>query len=398
MPAYHKLLLGESVDMSYHLSGYGVFKEESLIRVLGEGIERYALLVAPSSYRDKIEYFSYNDAHKHGEVVPWEYIRVFSDADYAKLKDKTFLRPVDRDTTLGWLRCPSIFDSNRWIYVPAQLLFIGYRVNADAGEVMFSPGFSKGSASHTDFKKALKSAIMESVEADALMLSWYAKPSVDRVLVDDYVLSSMMGNLLGNSDYGVDVLDFSQPDLPGSAFAVSLTHEKAARPYVVMGCQASLDPKGGVYRAFMEALAILYLANNGALVMPQDYLETTCAKDFLNLDSNVAWWADPTDAKLKADALASMVKGERSLGSFPNQAAADDDGDLRIMLQKLSKVSSYGVYLDITPPEIAKDGWRVARTFFPELVQMSFPGVPYSDHPRIKEHGGVRNELPHPLP
>ena len=24
MPAYHKLLLGESVDMSYHLSGYGV--------------------------------------------------------------------------------------------------------------------------------------------------------------------------------------------------------------------------------------------------------------------------------------------------------------------------------------------------------------------------------------
>ena len=37
---YHKILLGEKTEIQYHLSGYGVYREEALIRLLGEAIER----------------------------------------------------------------------------------------------------------------------------------------------------------------------------------------------------------------------------------------------------------------------------------------------------------------------------------------------------------------------
>ena len=40
MPNYHKLLLGEKAEIQYHLAGYGVHREEALIRLLGEAIER----------------------------------------------------------------------------------------------------------------------------------------------------------------------------------------------------------------------------------------------------------------------------------------------------------------------------------------------------------------------
>src|SRR3972149_452020 len=46
MPAYHKLVLSEKADIHYHLSGYGFYNEEGLIRLVGEGIERYALLIS----------------------------------------------------------------------------------------------------------------------------------------------------------------------------------------------------------------------------------------------------------------------------------------------------------------------------------------------------------------
>ena len=36
MPGYHRVLLSPHLDLQYHLSGYGTFYEEALIRLVGE--------------------------------------------------------------------------------------------------------------------------------------------------------------------------------------------------------------------------------------------------------------------------------------------------------------------------------------------------------------------------
>ena len=86
------------------------------------------------------------------------------------------------------------------------------------------------------------------------------------------------------------------------------------------------------------------------------------------------------------------------LGSLKSLEKTTFDEELSDILSKLKKKSTYGVYLDITPPEVRDKGWKIVRTFFPELVQMCLPSFPYSNHPRIKEFGGVKNDLPHPVP
>ena len=48
-----------------------------------------------------------------------------------------------------------------------------------------------------------------------------------------------------------------------------------------------------------------------------------------------------------------------------------------------------------------KNSWtrkKVMRVFIPELVQLSYPGFPYSRHPRVLEFGGITNAFPHPMP
>jgi len=398
MPKYHKLMLNENIEISYHLSGYGIYREEALIRLLGEGIERYGLLTASLMFKDKIVYASYNELMEKEEMIPWKYIKLYSDEDYEKLKKNTMLRNITKDNIIGWLKCPSLFDAGKEYYVPAQCLFIGYQINEQAGEKLFTPGFSKGSSTHTNIKKALKGAIMEAVEADALMIKWYADNKAEKVIIDDLELLNIVNELLAGSDYELSVYNYSLQDMPANTFGVALVNKKDKTPFVTMGCSTSLDPVKGVYRGIMEALAILYLANNGSLVMPKDYLETTNEKEFINLDSNVAYWSNSKDIDIKRNILTGIFDGEIALSGMENYEKATDEEELTYLINSLRKESKYGVYLDITPVEVAGKGMKVMRVFFPELVQMSFPGFPYADHPRVKKYGGIKCELPHPLP
>ena len=78
-----------------------------------------------------------------------------------------------------------------------------------------------------------------------------------------------------------------------------LTNKDDKTPYIVVGASSGLNPKKVIYRAFMEALAILTLNVNGPLSMPADYLETKFEKNYLNLDSNVNYWASLKDKDKK---------------------------------------------------------------------------------------------------
>ena len=169
-------------------------------------------------------------------------------------------------------------------------------------------------------------------------------------------------------------------------------------PYIVVGASSGLNPKKVIYRAFMEALAILTLNVNGPLSMPADYLETKFEKNYLNLDSNVNYWASLKDKDKKTKFINGKVKEKVQLKKYKNLESNTDE-DLEYLFKGLYNISKYAVYLDITPSEIADKDLHVMRVYIPELVQMSMPAFPYSNHTRIIENGGIsNNEFPHPLP
>jgi thiazole/oxazole-forming peptide maturase SagD family component len=403
MPPYHKVLLDPRVEMQYHLSGYGVLYEEALIRLAGEVVERYALIVAQRALLDEIQFHTYEEAARKGTVVPFEYLRLFDEADYERLNAGQYhgIRQLERTDTIGWISCPSLFRPGDEILVPAQMLFVGYKANRERNEVTFAPGFSTGTASHTSAEQALLSALLEFVEIDALMLHWYTQRAAPVVLVDQPTVPTLLPKLYSR-DGGYDVFSLDLRVLDGvdaHVIASILSNKEDARPLLIFGAQGHLDPTRALYRSVAEAIAVSFLGIYGPIYLPNEYAgENGRANDFTDLDRNVSFFAGAERAAEKRDLVRSLFGGRRPLSGMASYDSGDTRADLRRLLSQLSAFSEYGVYLDITPPETIDRGWKVLRVFIPELLTMCVPGVPYSRHPRLIAHGGVRNRYPHPLP
>lgn len=401
MPGYHRVLLSPHLEMQYHLSGYGTFYEEALIRLVGEAIERYSLMVAQSMVKDKIVYASYDEIARRGSVVPFEYLHPFSDSDYEKLNRGAYLglKQLDRNDVVGWIQCPSLFDPQRYIWTPAQLLFVGYKHNREQGEIAFGSAFSTGTAAHTSVEKALQNALLELIEIDALMLHWYTGLTAPAVTIDDPTIADLVPTLFArDSRYETLALDLRVLEgVEAHVFASVIINKYKERPYIILGAQGHLDPLRAAYRSLMEAAAIAFLGIYGPLYMPKAYL-SNADLNFTDLDSNVAYFASPKDSTKKRKVIESLVEGRRALSTMPSHETGSVQADTAKLIRQLSNVSEYGVYLDVTPPETLDRGWKVIRVLIPELVTMCVPGVPYSSHPRMKAYGGIRNEFPHPLP
>jgi len=404
MPNYHKMLLGPSIDVQYHLSGYGTSYEECIIKYIGEGIERYALMVAPTLLEDEIFYMSYHEIERRGEdVIPFDYISIYSDSSYKKLKQLPSLSSLSKpskDDIIGWIKCPSLFKPNHEIWMPAQSMFVGYKTNIQRGEKRCLPGFSTGTASYTSPKEALLGAILEWIEIDAFIVRWYTKQPSPKLIIDDTTLLANYEGILGkNSNYNIVPLYLTLPDLPVHVFGTFMVRKKEEVPYILFGSQGHLDPIAGFYRALMEASAISYLGVYGYLFMPAEYIIDIENRPFTDLDSNVAFYAHPTRVQQKKELLDDMISDNTiSLSSLDNLSSGNTDRDLSYVIRELNKVSKYAVYRDITPPEIADSGIHVLRVFIPELCNMCMPGFPFTNHPRLNKYGGVQNEYPHPLP
>jgi thiazole/oxazole-forming peptide maturase SagD family component len=402
MPAYHKVLLGTDVDLQYHLGGYGVFYEEALIRLAGEAIERYSLLVARYALADRIRYATYDQIAREGRVLPLEYLRPFSEASCEKLNRGDFrgIRRLERDDVVGWLSCPSLFEPDREIWVPAQMLFVGYRLNRVCNEVAFCPGFSTGTAAHTSFEKALQSALLEFIEIDALMVHWYCGLKAPTVTIDDLGVAGLVPKLLATgSRFEVVALDLKAIDgVDAHVIGAVLVNRRDDCPLIVFGAQGHLDPARALYRGLMEAMAISFLGVYGPLYQPKQYLATTSDRTFTDLDRNVAFFTSPESAAEKRRVIENLKGSRKVLSSMKSHDTGDVRADTARLIRQLGAASEYGVYLDITPAETAARGWKVMRVYLPELVTMCVPGVPYDEHPRLKAHGGIRNGYPHPLP
>lgn len=400
MPAYHKVLLGPRSEINYHLSGYGMFYEEALIRLVGEAIERYSLLVAPYTLSDRIVYASYAEIARAGKVVPFEYLQLYTEADYETLNKGFYsgLRRLDRGDIIGWVQCQSLFEPNTDIWVPAQMLFVGYQVNHKQREIAFCPGFSTGTAAHTDFVAALQNALLEYIEIDALMLRWYTAMPARAVLIDELTTSSLVPDLFkNNSHYEVLVLDIQVlEEIQAHVLASFVINKQEARPFITIGAQANLEPVHALYRSLMEALAISVLGIYGPMYLPKQFM--TPASSFTDLDSNVAFFACAENGEEKRQVIKRLVSGQIPLSAMKSYETGNAQADTTALIQQLSSVSKYGVSLDVTPPETSNHGWKVVRVFLPELVTMCVPGVPYGSHPRLNAYGGIRNRYPHPLP
>ena len=404
MPNYHKITYNDpQKHVEYHLSGYGMYNEEALIKLIGESVERYAPVSTEKIFRDKVVYSSYKEMTKRGKVMPLKYLNIFSSEQQKVLAE---LMPVyspkhaTEDDIIGWVNCPSLIHPGENVWVPMQMLLIGFVRNEEAGEKFFTPAFSTGTASHRSLEKALLNALVEYVQIDAFVISWYTMRKAKRVIIDDPdVLSCMRKCGLGqDSPYEVIPLLVTLPDMDLPVYLIVLKRRDNKLPYLIVGTQGDLNAANGILRGTMEATAIIFMHMFNALFDPEKIEFSNTKSAFADLDTNVLYYGVP-DKQKEVETLLDKITGPAiNLSEIPSRWEEDVNAQIAHLLREVAKVSEYAVYIDITPPEVMNKGWSVIRVFIPELCAMCLPGFPFLSHPRIQEYGGVINEYPHPLP
>lgn len=397
MPRYHRQIMNDPhLDVQYHLSGYGLYNEEALVKLTGESVERYAAMTAIRLHDKEFRYASRREISAEGPALPLEYLGILDPAQQASLASRLHRyadRPPTEDDVIAWVRAPALTRPGTDLWVPAQLFFLGFTTDPARGDLLFTPSFSTGTAAHTSLEAALRNALVEAVQIDAFILNWYTDSPAPAVVVDDPALQRVLDTLQLDR-YTVRGIHLTRPELPLPTIGVFLDRRTDALPLLSFGVQGDADPRYAFLRGTMESAAILGLGMYGAIFDTHKVHAAVNSSPYLDLDTNVLYYASPQDAAEKRSIVDSRFAGSVKLSEI-----APLPGDpVRSLIRMVAGVSEWATYLDITPPELADTPWKVLRVLIPELLSMCLPGLPPKAHPRMVRYGGVTHERPHPLP
>ena len=123
---------------------------------------------------------SYNSLQQAGRnAIAPEALPLFADEQYAS--PDFFFQPFTDDTEFSWIKGRRL-TSQEEIWIPMQLVLFFSIPSIEEARIGYSS--SSGMASHIDEALAIMAGIIEIVERDALMLSWYANIPLRRIEVD----------------------------------------------------------------------------------------------------------------------------------------------------------------------------------------------------------------------
>jgi thiazole/oxazole-forming peptide maturase SagD family component len=399
MPHYHRQIMNDPhLQVQYHLSGYGLYNEEALIKLMGESVERYAAMTAIRMFDNDFRYASRAELSAEGAVMPLDLLGILDPQQQETLAGRLHRytgRSPGEDDVIAWVKCPSLVRPGEEVWVPAQLFFLGFTTTADQGDLLFTPSFSTGTAAHVSLDKALRNALVEAVQIDSFILNWYTGTPAPKIEVDDEdslrVLKTM--HLGPDSDYELHAQYLTRPELPLPTIGAYLIRKADALPLISFGVQGDASPRSALLRGTMESAAILGLGMYSAIFDTANVHASVNSSPYMDLDTNVLFYASPQDSAMKKEIVKARFKGEMKFSEIP--ALSDP---LPELIRMVAGVSEWACYLDITPPELAGTDWKVVRVLIPELLSMCLPGLPPKAHPRMVRYGGVTNERPHPLP
>ncbi|MFY9820764.1 MAG: YcaO-like family protein [Thermoanaerobaculia bacterium] len=395
MTAIHRLV-GLTRPPSYHLGGYGLRREEALIRTLGETTERYAHMAY--SVGRQIPFASAAEMRREGrKILEMESLAFYTPEQLAggDLRFKAY----EDQARFGWLEAFTL-PGLEPVWLPAQLVLIGYRPQVNDGEPWLNSAVTTGSAAHTVPEKAVCSALLELIQMDAAMGQWFSGQNAPEIVLDESLphLVKILADVAHHNTYEVCFHSLRSPDLPGHVVACVLRNRQREIPAVAVGVATELELESACYKAFLEASAIPHLALIGLLQAPDVVIDKKPIDParIVDLDMNVAYYSLPEN---RAQFEKRFPRNEKvKAAEIPRYPAMTARDALRFLIEAFRSAGKRLYFLDLTPPDIHDLGFCVCRTYSPDLLGLCWPSFPAKAHPRFASFGGVRHSDPHPYP
>jgi thiazole/oxazole-forming peptide maturase SagD family component len=375
----------------YHIGGSGFLPYESMIRVYAEAAERYSCVLSDENAATQVEWASWETMKGNGRtVVSPELLEIHGEHPSGPYD------PFRRDAPMTWVGCPALGGADVW--VPAQLLFLGYRPRRRDGEPWLQVAVTTGSAVHTDPGKAVLAAVYELIQIDAVMGHWYGRSPAVRIVLDDRTrhLAAIIRRYIGAAGELLRFYWLPSADLADFAVACVRRAPTGQIPAVTVGLGADPNLESAMYRALSECLGVRMLAEWSVLRSRIDGVPPRTAKDgYYDLNSNVEFYA--LDG---AETVEARFEGGRSApaAELPEDLRLTGDELVHSLLARFADTGKTLVGLDITPEDVRRLGFTAVRLWSPDTLSLCLPSAPPEFHPRFAAYGGFAHRDPHPYP
>lgn len=379
----------------HHIGGSGTYLNEVLIKTLGETVERYSQLVAEVSGQHKIIFATYDEMRQRNEnVIEPSKLNFFSDAQLAQ--EKFPFEAFQAYRPMSWVKAFSLTTSKN-VWVPAQLLFVGYTIKRKEGEPWVFSSVTTGTASHTKPHFALRNALLELTQLDSAMGHWYTDTIAPMIEWDErtqavkkYIQETMPSHALMPKFFwikNVDLLDFT----------IACVFETQDIPKVAVGLGADTCLNNAIRKAYLEAAGVVALSK--LILLDKDLsaaVKSFDVKRAYNLDTNVGYYACGGNYTQFKDRFNEVHRVKTS--DLPEDVPKQEHNDIHQLINKFTSSGKNLFYLDVTAAEAKEVGFSVARVWSPDTLSLCLPSAPPSAHPRFKAYGGVTHVAPHPYP
>lgn len=393
------VLLGQGHAGSYHIGGSGVMPNEALIRALAESVERYAQFIAYAASRHEARFETYEAlSSSNGErVLDMSTVEYFSEE---QLRSPGFpFEAFSTESPLTWIRATSIVDGEP-LWVPAQLVFVGYHPRRVDGEPWLTSAVTTGSAAHTSRAACLRNALFELVQVDAAIGHWYSDNTAPEISMDarTQVLSRIVGRYVPKHWPAPHFHWIASPDLGCMTIACVVERPSGALPARAVGLGIDTRLVPAMYKALLEAIGVMQLAK---VNMVNRKIEGGTADDLdprqmLDLDSNVEYYAQPENHEL-IDAKFTRREVVPA-ADLPHDSELAADAENEEIVSRFAATGKQLIELDLTTTDIQELGFVALRVWSPDLLSIPLPSAPAMKHRRFEAYGGATHRRPHPYP
>jgi ribosomal protein S12 methylthiotransferase accessory factor len=351
---------------------------------IGEAVERYSasfvpdsrLIVAPASELD-------------GAVEP-ERFALFSAAQHAEPGFP--FQPFRRETVVSWVEGFALPGGERAL-LPAQLVFLPWRRRA-RGEQPIGHATSSGLACAATLEEAVLTALLEQIERDAVMLTWYDRLSLPLLdwSRDPEILR------LDRRYFAPTGLRYSAVDL--SVFlsvptVLGVVHGPPGQ-LGALGVGAASAPTVAVAwrKALSEAFSVQRWVRDLAFERPEAVERP--ADEIRTFDDHTLFYADPACAARATFLDASAER--RDTRDVPPLDGADVLGWIEALCRRLADRGASAYAVDVTSPDVLGADLRVVHVIVPELCQLDvLPRARFLGGRRMYEAAFEVGLVPRPL-
>ena len=383
---------------AYHIGGTGILPNESMIRILGESIERYAQLMSDFNFSSKLKYMRYEDLFKSGEnVLDPRYVRLYSEKQL--LRSDFPFQGLSESSQMSWIKMLSTYDQS-CMWIPAQMVLVGYNVRKEEGEPWITSAVTTGTAAHVSYSLAFKAALLELIQLDTVMGHWYSGWKAYEIEMDARLssLATLIKRYESNSHHRYIFYYIPNPDLAGFTIACVYLQESGV-PKIVIGLGADVSLENAMYKAFLETVASVGLARMVVFKGKHeiDKHDTPIVPESLyDLDRNVEYYGAGNNIRRVEERFLNMSKIKAS--DLPEDMVCDSASQLKKLVASFKNSNKQLYYLDLTGIEEKALGFNVVRVWSPDTLGLCLPAAPQVIHPRFNDFGGVKHEDPHPYP